>query len=189
MVDRRRTAKYRRLRWAAGLALLAAGGVTLFERFRVRDSDKPVQALATGRGRPIDAPSATALTHGYETVDTNVRALVIIMAVSIALIIGGLAAVFTMYAAFSRHDRASAETMTAEQKAPIMPPEPHLQADPYRDLGAAVMEQTQALTTYGWADADHKQAHIPIDRAMALVVGKPLDFQPMAKVLPAGATP
>ena len=145
--------------------------------------------LATGRGRPIDAPSAAALAHGYETVDTNVRALVIIIAISVALIVGGLASVFAVYASFARHDRASAQAMTLEQKATIMPPEPHLQADPYRDLNAALMEQTQVLTTYGWVDADHKQARIPIDRAMALVIGKPLDGQPLAKNPSAGAAP
>ncbi|WP_158808282.1 hypothetical protein [Beijerinckia sp. L45] len=185
MVERRTAS--RGLRWAAAAAVLAAGGVTLFERLRIRHSGKPVQ-LATGRGRPLDPPSAMALAHGYETVDTNVRALVIIIAVSVALIIGGLAGVFTLYASFARQDRASAQRMTAEQKATIIPPEPHLQSNPYRDLNAALMEQTQVLTTYGWADADHKQPRIPIDRAMALVAGKPLDGQPLAKQ-PVGAAP
>jgi hypothetical protein len=184
MGDRRRSGTSRGLRWAAAVAVIAAGGVTLFDRLRIRHSDKPVEVLATGRGRPIDPPSTAALSHGYETVDTNVRALVIIIVVSVALIVGGLAGVFTMFAAFVRHDRARAQTMTAEQKADIIPPEPHLQADPYRDLNAALMGQTQVLTTYGWADADHKQARIPIDRAMALVVGKPLDDRPSAE--PAG---
>lgn len=186
MVERRKAT--RTLRWAAAAAVLAAGGVTLFERLRIRHSDKPV-ALATGRGRPIDPPSAASLAHGYETVDTNVRALVTIIAVSVALIVVGLAVVFTTYASFSRNDRASAATMTLEQKAAIIPPEPHLQAEPYRDLNAALMEQTQVLTTYGWADADHKHAHIPIERAMALIAGKPLDDQPLAEEHPAGATP
>lgn len=186
MVERRKAT--RGLRWAVAIAVVAAGGVTVFERLRVRDTTKPV-VLATGRGRPIDPPSPTALAHGYETVDTNVRALVVIIAVSVTLIVGGLATVFTMYATFARHDRASAQTMTLEQKATIIPPEPHLQADPYRDLGAALMAQTQALTTYGWADAEHKQAHIPIDRAMSLVIGHPLDRQLPAAKQPAGATP
>lgn len=187
MAERRKAIK--RLRWAAALAIAAAGGVTLFERLRIRESAKPPVVLASGRGRPIDPPTAASLSHGYETIDTDVRALLKILAFSVALIVGGLAVVFTMYGAFARHERSSAQTMTLQQKALIMPPEPRLQDDPYRDLNVLRMEQTQVLNTYGWADPDHLQARIPVDRAMALIVGKPLDGQPLAKVQPAGAAP
>ncbi len=37
------------------------------------------------------------------------------------------------------------------------------------------MQQTQRLTTYGWNGSDHTTAHIPIERAIQQVIGKPLD--------------
>ena len=67
------------------------------------------------------------------------------------------------------------QRLTAEQRAPILPPLPHLQAEPYRDIDAVLMEQTRRLTTYGWNGPDHRDGHIPIERAIQQVVGKPLD--------------
>ena len=180
MSDRRREAghgdsKSMGLRWAAFLAVGTAGALTFLGRGRRRSPGTPTPGPATGRGRPISRPDAVSLAHGYETQDTDVRRLIIIMVVSTGLMIAGVAAVFAMYMAFSKQDRAAVGRLTRQQSAVIVPPEPHLQADPYRDIGAALMEQRQELSSYGWFDADHTKAHIPIDRGIALVIGKPFD--------------
>ena len=88
---------------------------------------------------------------------------------------GGLTSVFLMFARFDRGFRAPDKILTSVQRAPIAPPLPHLQANPYRDLNTVLMAQDRRLTTYGWNDPDHTSAHIPIERAMQQVVGKPLD--------------
>ena len=42
----------------------------------------------------------------------------------------------------------------------IVPPLPHLQAEPYHEIEATLMEQKPtASTTYGWNDAAHQSAH------------------------------
>ena len=128
-----------------------------------------------GRGRPGAKPSVRSREAGYETSDANVRSLVIIMIVAVMLMGGGLASVFLMFARFDRGFRAPDKVLTAVQRAPIDPPLPHLQEDPYRDLNVVLMEQDRRLTSYGWNDPDHTSAHIPIARAMQQVVGKPLD--------------
>ena len=165
---------------AATLATFGAtlGATVLANRLLLRrKSTEPEQEAEEqmGRGRPGKGPSHRSRDAGYETTDANVRVLVGIMVVSVTLIVGGLTAVFLMFARFDRGYQAPNATLTAVQKASIETPLPHLQADPIRDIGAVLMEQTRRLTTYGWNDPDHRSAHIPISRAMQQVVGRPLD--------------
>ena len=128
-----------------------------------------------GRGAPRGPVDLKSKQAGYELADTNVRNLVVIMVVSIVIMAVGVAGVFAMFASFDRHFIAQSATDTKEQRAAIVPPLPHLQADPYREIDATLMEQTRQLTTYGWNGEARASAHIPIERAMRRVVGKPLD--------------
>lgn len=54
----------------------------------------------------------------------------------------------------------------------VLPPQPRLQVAPPADRATQYRLQMQQLTTYGWNDASHRTAHIPIERAMALLVQK-----------------
>lgn len=175
------------LRWAAGAAILAAGATAVFDRVKAKregrsgeqNRDPSARELdaefEAGRGEPRGGVSAASKRAGYELKDARVRDLAVIMVVSVALIGGSLAGVYAIYGSFDRHFAKANADMTAEQKTVLMPPLPHLQAEPYRDIDALVMEQQQRLDSYGWNDPDHKSGHIPIERAMEQVVGKPLD--------------
>ena len=166
------------LRWAAGLAVLAAGGLTLVDRLRARRRAAPAVVPVSGRGAPAAPPSAESTAHGYETADTDVRLLAIIMVVSIVLIVGGLAVVFAMYGAFVRTDRAAGLPMTAQQQAPIVPPEPRLQADPLAEIATLRLRQQKELTTTDDADSAQTRPRLPIAQAMDRVVGASFDPQP-----------
>ena len=169
------------LRWAAGIALAAVGATAIYDRFGRRTASGVFAGVprsaefAQGRGTPQGPVDPNSKQAGYELADTNVRSLVIVMIVAIALMVAGVAGVFVMFASFDRHFIAQSARDTSEQRAAIVPPLPHLQADPYRDIDAMLMEQGHQLTTYGWTDAAHTLAHIPIERAMRQVVGKPFD--------------
>ena len=52
------------------------------------------------------------------------------------------------------------------------PPAPRLQAEPAADLVAERAQQRQRLEGYGWVDRDGGIAHIPIERAMALLAAR-----------------
>ena len=52
-----------------------------------------------------------------------------------------------------------------------VPPRPRLQDDPRRDLIAAQQAQRQRLQAYGWDDPQHRFAHVPVERAMAVMAG------------------
>ena len=54
------------------------------------------------------------------------------------------------------------------------PPAPNLQAAPDRETHEILAEAKARLDSYGWNDAEKKSAHIPIDRAIDILVEKGL---------------
>lgn len=54
----------------------------------------------------------------------------------------------------------------------IFPPQPQLQVIAPPDRIRQYRLQTQRLESYGWVDTHHRVAHIPIERAMALLTSK-----------------
>lgn len=50
----------------------------------------------------------------------------------------------------------------------VIPPAPHLQAHPDRDLVALRAEKRALLSTYAWVEPSHAFARIPIQRAMEI---------------------
>lgn len=183
MVEERGIGRGRNTGLFAGIGLAAAAGTAagayigskVRRRGRASRDPDPDAEFNVGRGEPSGPVDPKSRAAGYELNDTNIRKLVIVMVVAISLMVGGVVAVFFMYNGFDRHFMGQSRTDTAQQRQPIVPPLPHLQAEPYRDIDATTMEQQRRLTTYGYAEPDQKGAHIPIERAMQQVVGKPLD--------------
>ena len=54
----------------------------------------------------------------------------------------------------------------------VLPPVPRLQVNPDRDIEQLREAEQQRLTTYGWVDETAGIAHIPVDRAMALIAAR-----------------
>jgi hypothetical protein len=57
-----------------------------------------------------------------------------------------------------------------EARAPEVPPGPHLQASPARDMAAYLARERAVMESYGWSDEAAGTARIPIDRAIDLYV-------------------
>lgn len=53
--------------------------------------------------------------------------------------------------------------------AVAVPPSPRLQPDPRRDFLATRQAQRDRLQSYGWDDPGHRYAHVPVQRAMAVM--------------------
>ena len=51
----------------------------------------------------------------------------------------------------------------------VVPPPPRVQAAPPEDRITQYRLQAQSLNAYGWNDPAHRTAHVPIERAMALL--------------------
>lgn len=137
-----------------------------------------LQGRVFATGRPTSPPSREALEAGHETRDINVRATSYILlgiGLTTAFAIG---VVFVMIWRFNVDRREAWSKLTPQQTARIVPPAPHLQRNPFQDLARVRAHEQRLLHGYGWTSADHSYAHIPIDRAMKLMVGKSLDVAP-----------
>ncbi len=146
--------------------------------------DRPATGSSAQPNEHGSPPSPEALKDGFEPRDANTRSIGTVMVVAVALIAASITGLFVLLGSFHRADRAT-PPLTAQQRAPIAPPGPPLQANPQYDLASLGKRETGLLNTYQWLSPEHTAARIPIDRAMAMVVGRPLD-PPTA---PAEATP
>lgn len=55
-----------------------------------------------------------------------------------------------------------------------LPPEPRLQVDPWKDWNDFKMAQDRIVGSYGWVNRDSQTVHVPIDRAIDMVLEKGL---------------
>lgn len=63
-------------------------------------------------------------------------------------------------------------------------PEPRLEENERNELNEVRMKEEEQLNSYGWVDQNAGVAHIPIDRAMQLVVQQGLPTQPRVGTAP-----
>jgi hypothetical protein len=130
------------------------------------------------RGKPTHTPSVASMHEGYEVKDLPARGLAMILvtfAVSAALLVG---IVFLLIGLFTGWDSASTAQLTAVQTATLPVPAPHLQLDAVADLDHQRAREAAALHGYAWTDPGRTRAHVPIERAKALVIGQSLDAAP-----------
>ena len=120
---------------------------------------------------PVNAASEKL---GYEVKDTRTGTIAIIMVVGVAIIAASITGLFSLIGHYRSVDSRSAP-LTPQQLSVIVPPGPHLQGHPLHDIDEQRMRESDLLAHYAWTDPTHQRARIPIDRALALVVGKPLD--------------
>lgn len=141
-------------------------------------SPGPPGATTPEGAEPPSPPSAEAEASGFETKEMDVKLVVRILAGWGATTIAAIGILFWMIHTFHRTDARDQPRLTAQQSAAIVPPGPHLQGDPARDLRDLYDGQQAELMSYGWADPAHEKAHIPIARAMTIVTGRSLEPSP-----------
>ena len=167
----------------AGRAAMVAGGVAVAVRVAVpvvraprQGESKPPEHDDTGRGRSGTPASKRAVLAGHETEDMNARLMARVLGT-----LGGIAVVMVLlmigFANLIVAPRQrSATRFTVQQTSHPAPPAPNLQADPVSELSRLNAAEDQLLNHYARIDDDH--ARIPIDRAMSLIIGRPLDTAP-----------
>ncbi len=142
-----------------------------------KNAKRPRQQTQDGRPEYPVAVNATSEKLGYEVKDTRAGTLAIIMVVSVAIIAASITGLFSLIGHYRRVDIRSAP-LTPQQLAVIVPPGPRLQDHPLHDIDEERQRESDLLDHYAWTDPAQGRARIPIDRALALVVGKPLDPAP-----------
>ncbi len=131
-----------------------------------------------GRGRPVAGPSRAMVRVGHEQHDANAGKVGLVMAGLAGSVIAALVILYLLMSLFHGQLRASRPVLTDMQRATLDPPPPLLEAHPSVDLHTERARELAARDGYAWRDPRHTSAHVPIDRAMALAVGRSLDAAP-----------
>jgi hypothetical protein len=112
----------------------------------------------------------------YEKRDVNPRA---ILWVGVAILVSAVIIHFAVWGLFDQFNRSEAR----KGKPPVslvntkrQPPSqrPRLQTDAPADLQQLRNREETALESYGWVDRERGVAHIPVERAMELLVARGL---------------
>jgi hypothetical protein len=129
-------------------------------------------------GRPSRPPANTQRDPndpGHETRDVNVRNTALVMAglgLTALAVIGTM--IWLMHTVVASQ-RRTLPALTPQQTARLVPPPPNLQANPYADIDRERAATEARIAGYGYRDETRSRARIPIDRAMALTVGRSLE--------------
>jgi len=129
-------------------------------------------------GRPV--------TRGaYETRDANARSLLrfgLGMLLTLVLTWGASLWIFDY---FGRVQELGPPP-TPFERGRSVPPLPQLQVEPVQDLNQLQQGEQHALNSYGWVDRGRGIVHIPIHRAMDLLLERGLPARPGAAGAPKG---
>jgi hypothetical protein len=131
----------------------------------------------------VPDPGAT-----HETRDISTRVVVVFGA---SLVIGAIVIHFLIWVLYAFYGSLNAKAYPrqypmAQVGAPVPPPEPRLQTQPRQDLKNLRAEEQKRLESYGWVDPSRGDVHIPIDRAMELLLQQGL---PARAEMPPGTSP
>jgi hypothetical protein len=108
----------------------------------------------------------------HETRDVSTR---VVATFAVSLIVGAIVihllvwALYLFYGSLQSKEYPRQYPM-ARVGAPALPPAPRLQTQPREELKKLRAEEQQRLESYGWVDAARGEVHIPIDRAMELLL-------------------
>ncbi len=170
--------------WAAR-AVILLGGVGLALRVGLPapaagtpGADEEAFGERTAQGAPGTPPSRKARLAHHETSDMSGRLMARLVAglgVTAAILVVGVVVVQRLVV--GRFERVRAP-LTAEQQIQAPPPKPNLQSDPMTEIMTLHARENGLLDHYAWIDTARTRGRIPIARAMALVIGKPLDTAP-----------
>lgn len=81
---------------------------------------------------------------------------------------------------FEHREASPALTRSPLAEPQPLPPEPRLQVAPSADLEELRAEEDARLSSYGWIDREQQVVHIPIDRAMDILLEKGLPVRDQA---------
>jgi len=111
----------------------------------------------------------------YEKKDVNPRAILYIgisIIISAVIIHFAVWRLFDLFNAREVHMGKPPATLVNTKRQP--PPAPRLQTDAPDDLQEMRLREKALLESYGWVDRQNGIAHIPIERAIALLIERGL---------------
>jgi len=128
------------------------------------------------------------MTSGKQQLDGEINTRVLYGLTIGLLALVALAMVFMWFLTSSLYKQEKAgdppPPLMVEARVQHQPPNPRLQSDPFVELDLLRAAQDAQLNSYGWVDESTGLAHIPIDRAMDLLVANGLPTTPVVEKAP-----
>jgi hypothetical protein len=118
---------------------------------------------------------------GYEKSDINVGKVALYGAgLLLGICLTGIVATVVIFKNLARENRRIPASPLYEENQ--VPPEPRLQVYPQLDLKKLREIEDAHLNSYGWVDRTNGVVHMPIERAMEIVLEKGLPVRPDARI-------
>ena len=115
-----------------------------------------------------------AKKSAYESYTLQPTTILVTGVALTALIVGALAFVAAVLPPLEQERMAHEAPLHPMSGSREKPPAPLLQADPYAELEQHALEVDRRIRTYGWIERQSDVIHIPVERAMELVVERGL---------------
>ncbi|MGE5326270.1 MAG: hypothetical protein ACM3NO_04470 [Deltaproteobacteria bacterium] len=126
----------------------------------------------------MDEQKLESPAHGHETSDANVRAVVKFAVGLFMSIVASLVIVWVTFNYFVKRQGLGPPASPFENTRKLPPPGvPVLEAKPAEEYKHYFERQQEQLRSYGWLDQKDGIVHMPIDRAMDLLVQHGLPVQ------------
>jgi hypothetical protein len=109
----------------------------------------------------------------YEKRDVNTRTILIFVAVLFAVLVVTFVSMRGLFGYFSATQNLGPGASPFDNSR-ALPPTPRLQVDPAVDLEQVRGAQEEMLNSYGWVDKANGTVHVPIDRAMDMLMERKL---------------
>jgi len=128
------------------------------------------------------------MTSDKQRLDGEINTRVLARLTIALLVLVAVAMVLMWFLTTSLYEQEKAgdppPPLMIEARVQHLPPNPRLQSDPFVELDLLRAAQDAQLNSYGWVDESTGLAHIPIDRAMDLLVANGLPTTPVADEAP-----
>ncbi len=134
------------------------------------------ETYETGHSKVYETPPGAHVppSRGYEGSDLRLRPIIMLgIALAIAAVVGHLA-LAGMFAVINGQLARRDAPLPPVARPDQPPPQPQLQVAPRQDWDTMLATHSQRLHSYGWVDQNAGTVHIPIERAMDLVLQRGL---------------
>ncbi len=121
----------------------------------------------------VENPAAPQGHHpgpGHERSDADTRKVLMFGVGLAAMLVAACFVGWITFAYLNAHQPPTGPPPSPLATGRRIPPEPRLQISETEDIGKVSAEEDNTLRSYGWVDKDGGVAHIPIERAMDLIL-------------------
>lgn len=126
--------------------------------------------MATEHGAPQGAQG-----ERYERRDANIPALLKIALAMFVTIVVAMVSMYGIFQYFAKSQQLGPPASPFESEdVRVLPPQPRLQVQPKVDLKTYCQSQSKELNSYGWVDEHNGVVHVPVERAMELILSRGL---------------